>query len=161
MKKQKNCNFCGETLPYPTKFCFSRKCSKCSMKNSTLLLPARFLCNMCIDNSENDLFTCHNDQIPLEGIKNAKSFQSIAQIHSILEVIAEVLTLFLEDMKDNQSFYFDEKVACIEKASNPQHLYSNLLVVLTNRILKLLLQVYRHNISVKKNIEDVFEQVAS
>ena len=58
VKKQKHCNFCGDLLPYPTKFSFSRKCSKCSMKNSTLLLPARFLCNMCIDHSANDLYQC-------------------------------------------------------------------------------------------------------
>lgn len=56
VKKQKHCNFCGEILPYPTKFSFSRKCNKCAMKNSTLLLPARFLCNMCVDHSRNDLF---------------------------------------------------------------------------------------------------------
>ena len=46
------------------------------MKNSTLLLPARFLCNMCIDHSANDLYQCQNDQIPLESIKQAKSLQS-------------------------------------------------------------------------------------
>ena len=76
VKKQKNCNFCGAILPYPNKFTFSRKCQRCSMKNSALLLPARFLCNMCIDGCKDDLYQCQNDQIPLDSIKSAKSLQS-------------------------------------------------------------------------------------
>ena len=83
VKKQKHCNFCGHILPYPTRFSFSRKCQKCSMKNSTLLLPARFLCNMCIEENTNDLYHCQNDQIPLESIKSAKSLCSYDQIINI------------------------------------------------------------------------------
>jgi hypothetical protein len=65
------------------------------MKNSTLLLPARFLCNMCIDHSKNDLYQCHNDQIPLESIKEAESLQSQEQIKNIQKVMVTVFKLFM------------------------------------------------------------------
>ena len=87
------------------------------MKNSTLLLPARFLCNMCIEENQNDLYHCHNDQIPLESIKSAKSLCSYDQIINIQKVIYQSFKLFKEDMASNEKFYFNDKEACIDKAS--------------------------------------------
>jgi hypothetical protein len=88
------------------------------MKNSTLLLPARFLCNMCIDHSANDLYQCQNTQIPLESIKQAKSLQSSDQITKIQEVILKTFKLFLSDI-GSADFYSSSSMACIEKASDP------------------------------------------
>lgn len=161
VKKQKNCNFCGEILPYPSKFTFSRKCSRCSMKNSTLLLPARFLCNMCIDHNSNDLFQCHNDQIPLDSIKQAKSLQTPEQIQSIQKAILRCLESFYKDMQDekNQSYYFDQSLACLEKASLEQYMYSNLLTILTNRMLKLLFQIIKHRLTLDQEIHNIFNEI--
>jgi len=160
VKKQKHCNFCGDILPYPTKFTFARKCKRCSMKNSTLLLPARFLCNMCIDHSANDLHQCQNDQIPLESIKHAKSLQSGDQIMNIQKVISQSLTLFLADLKENTEYYQSPDVACIAKASQIKYLYSNVLTILVNRMLKLLAQILKHRLPIESDLQSLFQQIA-
>ena len=157
VKKQKNCNFCGDILPYPSKFTFSRKCGKCSMKNSTLLLPARFLCNMCIDHSANDLYQCQNDQIPLESIKQAKSLQSSEQITKIQEIILKTFMLFLEDC--SSEFYNSTSLACIDKSSSSEYMYSHLLTLMTNRMLKLLLQIFKHRLPVNQEIIETFKAI--
>lgn len=65
------------------------------MKNSTIVLPARFLCNMCIDNCcEDDLYKCSKPQdnlLPLEGVREAKILKGKEQVNCIQKVIQEAL----------------------------------------------------------------------
>lgn len=58
VRRQKHCNFCGNTLSQPEKVTLSRKCPNCSQKNSCLVLPARFLCNMCCQEHSSRLYRC-------------------------------------------------------------------------------------------------------
>lgn len=47
------------------------------MKNSTLILPAKFLCNMCLnDAAEDDLYQCNESiHVPTDSFKEAKHLQ--------------------------------------------------------------------------------------
>lgn len=72
VKRQKRCNFCGEEMPLPKGFTFQRKCKKCSLKNSTFIFPARFLCNLCVEASHNDIHKVEQDMIPLDNLRNAE-----------------------------------------------------------------------------------------
>jgi hypothetical protein len=83
------------------------------MKNSTLLLPARLLCNMCVDHSRNDLYQCQNDQIPLESLKHASSLKGVESILSIQTVITNCLLLLIKDINENSDFYSNKNIGCI------------------------------------------------
>jgi hypothetical protein len=49
------------------------------------------------------------------------------------------LQFFLEDIQgSNAPFYFNTEIACVEKARAVKYMYSNLLTLMTNRMLKLL-----------------------
>jgi len=97
VKRQKRCNFCGEQLPYPKKFTFQRKCKKCSLKNSTFVFPARFLCNTCVEDSCNDLHRVESDLIPLENLKNAEVLHSEILVRRLQGLVTRALDLALED----------------------------------------------------------------
>ena len=42
-------------------------------------------------------------------------------------------------MQHNKEFYTDSKIACIDKASRTKYLYSNVVHIMTSRMLKLLI----------------------
>ena len=79
------------------------------MKNATLVLPARFLCNMCIDTCcESDLYKCtkpDDNLLPLEGVRDAKNLSEFKHISVIQVVIKEALLLWKEDIKMNSIYY--------------------------------------------------------
>lgn len=97
VKRQKRCNFCGELQPLPRKFTFQRKCRKCSLKNSTFVFPARFLCNSCREGSEDDIQRVESDQIPLDNLKNAEVLHSDSMIRKLQGLIARAFHLALAD----------------------------------------------------------------
>ncbi len=76
------------------------------MKNSNLLLPARFLCNTCIDHNQNDLYKCENDQIPLENVKEARGLQSHEQVKIIQKIVKEGFQIWQKDVETQNQFYF-------------------------------------------------------
>lgn len=65
------------------------------------------------------------------------------------------------DLKENKGFYLSNDIACIEKASKPEHLYSNVLIIMINRMLKLLTMVLRHRLVVEPELASVFKEVAA
>ena len=64
------------------------------------------------------------------------------------------------DLGEKEKFYFDENIACIEKASNPIYLYSNVLTLMLNRMLKLFLQILKHRLPVEPDLNQSFKQVS-
>jgi len=48
------------------------------------------------------------------------------------------MQLFKEDLVENKDFYLNSEIACIDKAS-VKFLYSNVLIIMVNRMLKLLI----------------------
>lgn len=45
---------------------------------------------------------------------------------------------FLDDLSDSSQFYFSNKVSCIDKAVDQKYLYNHILVIMVNRMLKLI-----------------------
>jgi ribosomal protein S14 len=97
VKRQKRCNFCGNELPYPKKFTFQRKCPTCSLKNSTFIFPARFLCNSCLEGSHNDVHRVETDQIPLENLKNAEILHSDSLVRKLQSLVSRSIEVALRD----------------------------------------------------------------
>ena len=62
--------------------------------------------------------------------------------------------------EESRGFYFSTEEGCIDKASMPQHLYSNVLLTLINRMLKLTLQIYRHRLIVDQELVNIFNEIA-
>ena len=93
IRRQKRCNFCGDILNHPSKFTFSVKCQSCSLKNSTMILPAGLVCNQCIDKSACYVFKSSKDQVPYTNLARTQSMQSPLLTQSIWDVIAKTLSM--------------------------------------------------------------------
>lgn len=63
-------------------------------------------------------------------------------------------------MLATSAFYFKSSEACIVKSIKLKYLYSNVLIVMVNRMLKLTLQILRHEIQIDKEVEKAFADVA-
>ena len=77
-------------------------------------------------------------------------------------MIRQSFELFKDDMQNKRSegFYFSQDTDCIQKASMGKHLYSNVLLTMINRMLKLTLQIYRHRLIVDQELVKVFNDIA-
>lgn len=66
---------------------------------------------------------------------------------------------FMEDMQsqDNSSFYLESEEGCVDKKKQLNYLYSNCLTILLNRMLKLLIQIYRHQLPVENSLQAQFK----
>ena len=76
-------------------------------------------------------------------------------------MITSSLILFNQDLTDNAEYYKSTEIACIDKACQLKHLYSNVLLIMVNRMLKLLANVLRHRLPVEPELTKVFEDIAS
>lgn len=54
-----------------------------------------------------------------------------------------------------------EVIPCIIKAIEMKYLYSNVMTVLANRMLKLLLELLRHSITLEQELADLFGKINS
>eukprot|EP00347_Sterkiella_histriomuscorum_P003504 403364047 len=162
IKRQKRCNFCGEQLSYPKKFTYERKCKSCSCKNSTLVFPARFLCNMCVQQGELDLFQCTSDQIPLDNLKNADQLSTMRFMSLIQEMITKAFQLVLNNIESpaNQEFYFSKTVPCLKKIEKIDNLLQQLITHILNRLLKVMHQMLCHDIEISEEMEECFNKIA-
>lgn len=163
MKRQKRCNFCGNELPYPKKFTFQRKCPTCSLKNSTFIFPARFLCNSCLEGSHNDVHRVETDQIPLENLKNAEILHSDSLVRKLQSLVSRSIEVALRDYQDevNAALYFDPNTPCFNKLTSKDHLYSQLVTFLLNRMLSIMKELVKHDIPLEPTIVDTFTKLAS
>jgi hypothetical protein len=75
-------------------------------------------------------------------------------------VIKNTLQILGSDFSENHEFYEGSPEGCVDRARQVKHLYSNLVVVLTNRMLKLMLQVQLHNIRLESELVSEFGKLS-
>jgi hypothetical protein len=103
VRNQKRCNFCGKLLNNPEKFTFAVKCKACALKNTVVILPARFLCNLCIDRNNPYLVESRRDQIPLGHISKSEALQSSELVKQVWTVITETLKMLDQKLSEEDS----------------------------------------------------------
>lgn len=86
--------------------------------------------------------------------------QSTEQIVCIQKRIIQAFALFKKDLNDNRTFYFSKDIACIDKSCNNEYLYSNIVTILVNRMLKLLMQILNHRLHVENDLLLNFKDIA-
>ena len=64
-------------------------------------------------------------------------------------------------MDKNGQFYFSDHEACIDKAGLFKQLYSNIIILMANRMLKLMQMILKHRLSVDQDLLKMFHEVAS
>jgi len=113
---------------------------------------------MCIDHNYNDLYKCEREEIPLEGVREARVLHSSAQVKIIQRVIKEGLTMWQRDMdewavKDPKENYWESKdEGCVDKCCELKYMYSNVIAIMVTRMLKLLLWVLKHRLTLEQDL---------
>lgn len=67
---------------------------------------------------------------------------------------------FRDDLKENSDFFFNNDVACIDKALNKNNLYSNVLIIMVNRMLKLIILILKHRLQLDTEMLTVFHEIS-
>lgn len=121
VKRQKYCNFCGHTQPQVTKVRFSLKCLNCCMQNSCLVLPASFMCNLCVDQKYQSVLESNKLSISQSKLENFNSQMPINKQFAG-EIVKEALDLTIADWQKNPEFVKKE-TACLSKVRDSKMLY--------------------------------------
>jgi hypothetical protein len=71
------------------------------------------------------------------------------------------MEMVLQDWKDEKtnSFYFDSNIACLKKVQDPDNVYSQLIIHLLNRMLKVMRLILNHDIGIENNLLGVFRKI--
>ena len=96
-------------------------------------------------------------------MKNAEILHSDSLVRKLQSLVSRSIEVALRDYQDevNAALYFDPNTPCFNKLTSKDHLYSQLVTFLLNRMLSIMKELVKHDIPLEPTIVDTFTKLAS